>query len=269
MIKLAANLSMLFQDRPFLDRFDAAADAGFRGVEYLFPYEAPAKIIADKLRARDLTQVLFNTPAGDWAAGERGLGALPGRVEEFRDGVQRALEYARALGCKKLHTMAGIPPSSVDPAEADRIFSENVAYAARAAAEHGIEILLEPINSRIDMPGYFLNRSRQAVAIIEHLGLPNVRLQFDIYHMQIMEGDLARSMQTLKAHIAHVQVADNPGRNEPGTGEINYPWLLHHLDSIGYAGWVGCEYRPKGDTVAGLGWAKDYFESKSAERAVG
>ena len=257
MIKLAANLSMMFSDRPFLERFDAAAKAGFGGVEYLFPYEAPAEAIADRLKSGGLTQVIFNTPPGNWAGGERGLAALPDRVSEFRDGVALALQYAGVTGCKLLHLMAGIVTG--DLAKAQSIYIENVAFAAAAAARQGVTVVIEPINSKVDIPGYFLNGTAQALEILGHVGQPNARLQYDIYHMQIMEGDLARTMGRLMPHIAHVQLADNPGRHEPGTGEINYSWLLDHIDSLGYGGWIGCEYRPTGETLASLGWAEKYL----------
>jgi hydroxypyruvate isomerase len=267
MTKLAANLSMMFQDRPFLERFDAAADAGFKGVEYLFPYEAPAEAIRERLDARGLKQVLFNTPAGNWTGGERGLAALPDRIDDFRTGVEQALTYARATGCKQLHVMAGIPSASGDKAEIVETFDANVAFAAQAVAGDWIDIIIEPINTRVDIPGYFLNGTAQAVEILDRLALPNVRLMFDIYHMQIMEGDLARSIERLLPRIGHIQLADNPGRNEPGTGEINYPWLLNHIDGLGYDGWVGCEYRPKGDTAAGLGWAGTYLSDTQTVQA--
>jgi hydroxypyruvate isomerase len=255
MAKLAANLSMMFQDKPFLDRFDAAAAVGFRGVEYLFPYEVPAEAIAGRLEANGLTQVIFNSPAGNWAGGERGLAALPGRSAEFRDGVELALTYARATGCKMLHLMAGIAAG----VEAEQIFVKNIAAAADMAAADGIEVLIEPINTRVDIPGYFLNHTAQALEIIAKAARPNIRLQYDIYHMQIMEGDLMRSIQRLLPLIAHMQVADNPGRNEPGTGEINYLRILEQVDMLGYPGWIGCEYRPVADTIAGLSWAKKYL----------
>jgi hydroxypyruvate isomerase len=257
LVKLAANLSMMFTELPFLQRFAAAADAGFTAVEFLFPYEDPAYAIADQLADR-LELALFNIPAGDWDAGERGLGALPDRVEEFRVGVHTALNYARALGCKRLHLMAG-RPSLNEAGSARRTLIDNVRYAADLAAVDGIQILLEPINTRVDMPGYFYGTSVAAMSVITDVERENVKLQYDIYHMQIMEGDLARSIERLLPHIGHIQLADNPGRGEPGTGEINYPWLLRRLDALGYAGFVGCEYKPVNGTFNGLDWAAPYL----------
>lgn len=257
MTRLAANLSMMFQDLPFIERFDAAAAAGFRGVEYLFPYEAAAQTIAEKLKQNALTQVIFNSPAGDWAGGERGLAALPGREQEFRDGMDQALQYAEATGCKMLHLMAGKATGN----EAEKTFVGNVKFAAKVAAGHGIKVVVEPINTHVDIPGYFLNNTSQALKIMEQVGESNVGLQYDIYHMQIMEGDLARTIKRLLPHIVHIQLADNPGRGEPGTGEINYPWLLDYIDTLDYEGWVGCEYRPVGGTVQGLGWAAKYLSN--------
>ncbi|HVZ27647.1 MAG TPA: 2-oxo-tetronate isomerase, partial [Rhizomicrobium sp.] len=253
--KLAANLSMMFQDLPFIERFDAAAAAGFSGVEYLFPYEAPAEAIAEKLKANGLTQVIFNSPAGNWAGGERGLAAVPGREQEFRDGVALALKYADATGCKMLHLMAG--KAAGDAAE--KTFVGNIKFAADAASGHGVNVVIEPINTHVDIPGYFLNHTGQAMSIIEQAGRKNVGLQYDIYHMQIMEGDLARSIKRLLPQIYHMQWADTPGRAEPGTGELTYPWLLDYIDTLGYEGWIGCEYRPVGGTVDGLGWARKYL----------
>lgn len=259
MVQLAANLSMMFTDLPFIDRFDAAADAGFSAVEFLFPYEVPAEQLAAKIAERGLTVAIFNTPAGDWAGGERGLGSLADRTEEFREGVGRALAYARALGCKRLHLMAGKPVG--DRAVAHRTVIDNIRFAADAVAADGIDILLEPINTRVDIPGYFYDSTATAMAVIEEAGRPNVKLQYDIYHMQIMEGDLARSIERLLPAIGHIQLADNPGRGEPGTGEINYPWLFQRIDALGYDGYIGCEYKPVGETVAGLRWAAPYLKS--------
>jgi hydroxypyruvate isomerase len=261
LIKLAANLSMMFQDISFLERFAAAANAGFRGVEYLFPYEASAAEVRERLVSAGLTQVIFNTPPGNWAAGERGLAALPDRVAEFRAGLQKALEYARATDCRMLHVMAGIP-GKADPAQVEQTYLDNLAYAAREAVKDGISIIVEPINTKVDIPGYYLTSTEQAVKLLQRLDLPNLRLQYDCYHMQIMEGDLARTIERLLPLISHMQLADNPGRHEPGTGEINYSWLLGKIDSLGYTGWIGCEYRPTGATVAGLGWAASWLDHK-------
>jgi hydroxypyruvate isomerase len=250
--KFAANLTMLFNEVDFLDRFDAAAKAGFQGVEYLFPYDYEPEELVERLKRNNLTQVLHNLPAGNWGAGERGIASLPGREDEFRDGVDKAIRYATALGCKQVNILAGVP-KDVDPKEAHRVFVENVKFAAPKIEAAGIKLLIEMINTR-DIPGFFLTSTKQALGVLEEVGSDNLYLQYDIYHMQIMEGDIARTIEGNLGRIAHIQLADNPGRNEPGTGEINYPFLFDHLDRIGYGGWVGCEYKPKGDTVAGLSW---------------
>ena len=257
MPRFAANLSMMFNEVPFLDRFDAAAKAGFKGVEFLFPYDHPAAEIRTRLDGAGLALALFNMPPGDWAAGERGTAGLPGRQAEFRDGVQRAIDYAGALGCPLLHCMAGIAPSGAVPGANFASYVANVAWAAERTSAAGLHLVLEPINHR-DMPGYVLNTTTQAAGIIEALGQDRVGLQFDLYHCQVTEGDLTRRMEALMPIIAHVQIADVPGRNEPGTGEINWANILPRLDSLGYAGWVGCEYRPAGATMAGLGWRNLY-----------
>ena len=252
MPKFAANLSMLFNEVGFLERFDAAAKAGFKGVEYLFPYDFKAEEIVAKLKANNLTQVLHNLPAGDWGAGERGIATLPDRVDEFKAGVDKAIEYATALGCKQVNCLAGIP-KGVDPAKAHETFVANLKFAAPKLKAAGIKLLIEAINTR-DIPGFFLTSTKQALAVIDEVGSDNLFVQYDIYHMQIMEGDLARTIEANLPKIAHIQLADNPGRNEPGTGEINYPFLYDFIDKLGYSGWIGAEYKPKGDTVAGLGW---------------
>lgn len=257
--RLAANLTMMFTELPFLDRFVAAARSGFRAVEFLAPYDFPASQVAAKAREAGVEVVLFNCPPGDWAAGERGLGALPGRVADCRAGIATAIEYAQALGCPRLHLMAGKPLPGTPHEDAFDAMVANVAHAADAAAPHGIAIMLEPINTRVDMPGYFYATCAEALAVADAAGRGNVMLQYDIYHMQIMEGDLARSIERHLPRIGHVQLADNPGRHEPGSGEINYDWLLRRLDAIGYTGWVGCEYAPAAGTVAGLGWAAPYL----------
>jgi hydroxypyruvate isomerase len=250
--KFAANLTMLFNEVGFLERFDAAAKAGFKGVEYLFPYDFQPEEIVAKLKANNLTQVLHNLPAGDWAGGERGIAVLPDRVEEFKQGVDKAITYATALGCKQVNCLAGIP-KGVDAATAHKTLVENLKYAAPKLKAAGIKFLLEAINTR-DIPGFFVTTTKQSLAIIDEVGSDNLFVQYDIYHMQIMEGDLARTIEANLAKIAHIQLADNPGRNEPGTGEINYPFLYDFIDKIGYQGWIGAEYKPKGETVAGLGW---------------
>jgi hydroxypyruvate isomerase len=261
MPRLAANLSMMFTEVPFLDRLAAAAAAGFAAVEYLFPYAEPPEALAERLAENGLEQVLFNLPPGDWEAGERGLAILPDRVGAFRDGVGQAIEYAKALGCKRLHAMAGVAPSGVHPAQLRETYVENLKYAAREAAKAGITILIEPINSH-DVPGYYLVTSTQALAVIGAVGAPNLRLQYDVYHAQIMEGDLAHTLEKNLGVIGHIQIADTPGRHEPGTGEISYDFLLGFMDKVGYAGWVGCEYRPRSGTLAGLGWARPYLGRK-------
>ncbi|HZV19520.1 MAG TPA: 2-oxo-tetronate isomerase [Sphingobium sp.] len=260
MPRLAANLSLMFTELPFLDRFAAAADAGFGAVEFMFPYDWDPGQIAARASAQHLDTVLFNCPAGDWAAGERGIAALPDRIAECRDGVARAVDYARALGCSKLHLLAGVVPPGADRAQMHDVFVDNVRYAADLVAGDGIEILLEPINRRVDIPGYLHGSTAETMAIIERVARPNVRLQYDVYHMQIVEGDLIRHIEALIDRIGHVQIADNPGRAEPGTGEINIHAILRRLDALGYAGHVGCEYRPAAGTVAGLGWAAPYLD---------
>lgn len=253
MPKFAANLSMLFTEEDFLDRFKAAADAGFKGVEYLFPYDYSAVDIKARLDEHGLTQVLHNLPAGDWGAGERGIACHPDRVEEFRAGVEQAIDYAAALGCKQVNCLAGIQPQGVSLEQARRTLVENLRYAAEKLKAAGILLLAEPINTR-DIPGFFLNRTEQALSIFDEVVSDNLKLQYDIYHMQIMEGDLAPTIERHLNRIAHVQLADNPGRHEPGSGEINYPFLFAHLDRLGYDGWIGCEYKPAATTKEGLGW---------------
>ena len=251
----AANLSFLFQEWSFLDRFDAAADAGFVAVEFLSPYEAPAEAIAAKLAQNRLTLALFNAAVGDFAAGERGIGALPQRRREVEADIERALGYAALTGTKRLHFMAGLADPA-DPA-AREAFRSNVLHAAERAARDGVEILLEPINGR-DIPGYFLNDFGTAVQLIEALGRANVKLQFDIYHRQILHGDVAKSFAALLPRIGHVQIASVPSRQEPDGEELNYPFLFAEMDRLGYAGFVGCEYRPRAGTREGLGWFAPY-----------
>ena len=257
MPKFAANLSFIFQEAGFLDRFAAAAACGFKAVEYLTPYDHPPEIIAQQLNRHGLQQALFNMPPGDWAAGERGIAALSGREPEFRDGVEQALVYAKATKCRLLHAMAGVLPAGHDRAEAEWGYLTSLRHAADRLAGEGITLVIEPINTR-DIPGYFLNTTSQAMSIIERVGHPNLKLQLDLYHVQIMEGDLAHRIRALAGCYPHVQIAGNPGRHEPDIGEINYPYLFDLLDELGYSGWIGCEYRPKGETRAGLGWARRY-----------
>jgi hydroxypyruvate isomerase len=248
-----ANLTFLFNELPFLDRFSAARKAGFLGVEYMSPYEATKEEIGARLKDNGLTQVLFNLPVGDWGKGERGFAILPRREEEFKRGVAKAVDYADALGCKQINCLAGLAPRDVDQTALRRTFLNNLAYAAHELSKAGLSLLIEPCNTR-DMPGFFLNHTQQALDIVKEIGSDNLFVQYDVYHMQVMEGDLARTIETNLSRIAHIQIADNPGRNEPGTGEINYPFLFGHLDRIGYDGWIGCEYRPRATTVEGLGW---------------
>jgi hydroxypyruvate isomerase len=237
----------------FLDRFDAAARAGFKAVEYIGPYEHEAEMVAARLAKNGLSQALFNLPPGDWGRGERGIGVLPDRVDEFRRGVDTAIAYAGALGCGQVNCLAGIAPEGVEGAVLEETFVENLIYAADRLEAAGVKLLIEAINTR-DIPGFFLGTSKQALAIIDRVGSKNLYFQYDIYHMQVMEGDLARTIEANLDRIAHIQLADNPGRHEPGTGEINYPFLYEHLDRIGYSGWVGAEYKPKEGTESGLGW---------------
>jgi len=254
MPKFAANLSFLFADRPFAERFAAAAAAGFKGVEYLFPYEHPAHDVADWLRESDLEQVLFNLAPGDWVAGERGLACLPHRQGEFAESVEQALDYAMVLDCRRLHCMAGLRPAGANQAELEATYIANLRHAADRFATIGATVMIEPINSRIDMPGYWLDDIAQAFRLQSAIARDNVKVQYDIYHAQIIAGDLARTLEDNIDRIGHIQIADNPGRHEPGTGEIHYPFLFDLLDRLGYDGWIGCEYKPLRTTEAGLGW---------------
>jgi 2-dehydrotetronate isomerase len=257
MPRFAANLSMMFQEHPFLERFAAARAAGFEGVEFLFPYAFDAAEIAARLRENGLAQALFNMPPGDWDKGERGLAALPGREDEVARAVETALAYAKALGCERLHCMAGLLPADADRTKARSTFVANLRHAAEACGRAGVTLVIEPINTR-DMPGYFLNYQRDGRAIIDEVGADNLKLQLDLYHCQIMEGDLATHLREFLPVTGHVQVAGVPERHEPDVGEVNYPYLLELLDHLGYAGWVGCEYRPRGRTEDGLGWFQPY-----------
>ncbi len=253
MPKFAANLSMLFTELPFLDRFEAAAQAGFDAVEFLFPYAWEPEQIKQRLDAHGLQLVLHNLPAGNFDAGERGIACHPGRVDEFRAGVAQALRYAQVLGVPQLNCLAGIAPAGVADAVLHQTLVGNLAYAAAALGKAGLKLLIEPINT-FDIPGFYVNRTAQAAAILAEVGAGNGYIQYDIYHAQRMEGELAGTLQKYLPQIAHIQLADNPGRHEPGSGEINYPFLFSHLDRIGYTGWVGCEYKPGTTTQAGLGW---------------
>jgi hydroxypyruvate isomerase len=253
MPRFAANLTMLFTEVPFLDRFERAARAGFQAVEFLFPYAHPAEEIRRRLDEHRLALVLHNLPAGDWDAGERGIACLPDRVDEFRAGVATAITYAKALGVTQLNCLAGKAPAGADPALLHRTLVANLRFAADALRRADLRLLVEPINT-FDIPGFFVNRTAQALAIIDEVGADNLALQYDLYHAQRMEGELAATLEKHLARIAHVQLADNPGRHEPGSGEINYPFIFAHLDRIGYRGWVGCEYKPAASTEAGLHW---------------
>jgi hydroxypyruvate isomerase len=257
MLRFAANLWFLFPEVPFLERFAAAAANGFRGVEYHFPYAHPPEVVAEVLRAAGLEQVLFNMPAGDWDAGEVGIAALPGREGEFRDGVGRAIEYAKALGCTRLNALAGRPADGEATAAHWDTYKDNLAFAADACRAEGIDTFIEPINSHT-VPGYLLNFTGQAVDVITELARPNLFVEYDVFHAQIMEGDLT---ETLKAHldvIRHIQIAGVPDRHEPDIGEVSFPHLFGVLEGLDYDGWIGCEYHPTGDTAAGLGWGRAY-----------
>ncbi len=253
MPRFAANLSMLFTEVPFLDRFALAARAGFTAVEFLFPYAFAAADIRQRLDDNGLQLVLHNLPAGDWDAGDRGMACDPQRVAEFRRGVAQGIASAQALGVPQLNCLAGKAPAGVSAAELRDTFISNLAFTADAFRTAGLRLLIEPINF-YDIPGFYLNRTAQALEILDAVGADNAFVQYDIYHAQRMEGELAATLSRHLARIAHIQLADNPGRNEPGTGEIHYPFLFAHLDRIGYTGWIGCEYKPAGSTAAGLGW---------------
>jgi len=259
MPRFAANLSMMFTEAPFLERFAAAAQAGFMGVEYLFPYDFPAEVLQERLQKERLDNVLFNLPPGNWAAGERGLTCLPGREEEFRAGVATAIAYAARLNTVRVHAMAGVVPPRASVADVRATYIANLKFAAAELAPYGITLLIEAINTR-DIPGFFLNTQAQAYAVLQEVGAPNLKMQMDLYHMQIMEGDLEIKLRKYAPHCGHVQIAGVPQRHEPDTGEVRYTHLFDVLDELGYAGWVGCEYRPAGKTVDGLGW----FRSRGA-----
>ena len=263
MPRFAANLTMLFNEVPFLDRFAAAADAGFDAVEFLFPYPYAATELAERLEKNNLKLVLHNLPAGNWEAGERGIACLPSRKGEFQEGVGRAIDYAKTLNVPQLNCLIGIPTADVDRDTALATIVDNLRFAADALKRERIKLLVEPCNS-YDIPGFALNRSAEALAVIDATGSDNVYLQYDIYHMQRMEGELAATIKKHFARIAHVQLADNPGRNEPGTGEIHYPFLFELLDSLGYDGYIGCEYKPRASTAEGLGWLRTARQRSAA-----
>lgn len=258
MPKFAANLTMLFTEVDFLSRFEKAKNAGFKGIEYLLPYDYRVEEVVDALEKNGLTQVLFNLPSGDMPNGERGIACLPDRIEEFRAGVDQAITYAKALNCPQLNCLAGKVPEGLSQSEAHKVFIDNIRYAADKLAEENIILLMEMINTR-DVPGFFLKTTAQALDILEEVNHPNIKIQYDIYHMQRMEGELANTIEANIDNIRHMQLADNPGRHEPGTGEINYPFLFEFIDQLPYEGWIGCEYAPAAGTEEGLGWLKDYL----------
>lgn len=255
MPRFAANLSMMFTEHPFLDRFEAAATAGFTAVEFLFPYDHPADAVGDRLKANNLTQALFNLPPGDWDAGEKGFAALPARFDDLKKSIDTALPYAKATGVKRLHLMAGIADNT--SADALASYLRSVIWVSETLAPEGIDVVIEPINPR-NVPGYFLNNVDQAHRLVKELARPNLKLQFDIYHCQIIHGDVTMRLRAMMPEIGHVQIASVPSRHEPDGEELNYPFLFEELDRLGYAGFVGCEYNPRGRTEDGLGWFKRY-----------
>ncbi len=257
MPRFAANLSMMFTEAPFLDRFARAKAAGFGAVEFLFPYEHPAEEIARRLRDNGLSQVLFNAPPGDWAAGERGIASLPGRGGEFREGIKRGLEYASALSCPLLHVMAGLAPAGAPRDRLLATYAVNLAWAADECAKAGVKPVIEPINP-YDMHGFLLNKPSLGFDLVRELNHPNLKVQYDVYHAQRTEGNVTHTIKQEFNLIGHVQIADSPYRNEPGTGELNYPYILNALDEVGYDGWVGLEYRPANGTEYSLRWLKDF-----------
>jgi len=256
--RFSANLSFLYADLPFLDRFAAAARDGFKAVEYVGPYGFAAEDVAAALTGNGLTQALFNLPAGHWDGGERGIGCHADRVAEFEMGVETAIRYGQALNCSKINCLAGIAPAGTATADRDAVLVANLKFAAPRLADAGMTLMLEPINLR-DIPGFHVSTTHHAEQILDAVGSDNLLIQYDVYHTQVMQGDLVPTYARLKNRIGHVQIADNPGRNEPGTGEINYPFVLSELDRLGYDGWIGCEYKPTAGTSAGLGWMKPYL----------
>jgi hydroxypyruvate isomerase len=258
MPRLAANLTMMYNEHPFLDRFGAAAKDGFEGVEFLFPYEHPARAIRARLDDNGLTQALFNCPPGDWQQGERGMASIPGREDEFRQSIDKALEYAAVIGNRTLHVMAGLIRPDQDRARHREAYVRNLGQAARAARSAGITIVIEPINTR-SIPGFFLNRQDEAHAVCAEVGEPNLKVQMDLFHVQVVEGDIAMKMRRYMKDVGHMQIAGVPDRHEPDTGEVNYAYLLGLIDELGYPGWVGCEYHPARGTSDGLGWARPWL----------
>lgn len=266
MPRFAANLSLMYAETGFLDRFAAAASCGFGAVEYQFPYAFDRRDVAAAARDAKTPVILHNTPPGDFDKGERGLGCLPGRQAEFRDLMVTAIDYARAVGCTKIHVMAGIWPDGATEEDLTKVFVQNLRVAGAEAAKVGIDILIEPL-SRPSVPNYFLVKSKQAIRIMDEAKVPNLYLQYDAFHMQVMEGNLAPTVERFLGRIGHIQIADTPGRNEPGTGEINFPFLLGHIDRIGYKGWIGAEYKPAGETKAGLAWYQPYRQGQKLQLA--
>lgn len=258
MPRFSANLSMLFTEVDFLRRFNEAANAGFKAVEYMFPYQFDAQNLAMALKKNNLKQVLFNLPAGNWDIGERGIAVLPDRRQEFEEGVARAILYAKALDCSLINCLVGVKPSGISELQVRDVLMSNLRFAADALAQEGIRLLIESLNTR-DMPGFYLSRTTDVLSLIQEINHPNIYYQYDIYHMQIMEGDITTTIRNNIKTIGHIQLADNPGRHEPGTGEINYSNLFRFIDETGYAGFIGCEYKPLTTTEEGLGWVKPYL----------
>jgi hydroxypyruvate isomerase len=257
MPKFSANLTMMFNEVEFRSRFERASIAGFKAVEYMFPYEWPKEQLAEELESHELEQVLFNLPAGDWAAGERGIACIPGRESEFKEGVELALTYAKALQCPAINCLVGLTPEGIAADKVRQTIVDNLQFTAAALEKKGVRLLIEMLNHNA-VPGFYLVRTLEALQLLEEVNHPNLRLQYDVYHMQIMEGNL---IDTLSAHISrigHIQIADNPGRHEPGTGEINFPNVFAAIDAAGYDGWIGCEYIPAGTTEEGLRWLDPY-----------
>jgi hydroxypyruvate isomerase len=267
MPKFSANLSFLFGDADFLDRFDRAAKAGFKAVEFHFPYTYDKNQLAERVRRAGVEVVLFNLTAGDWAKGDRGIACIPSRISEFRDGVARAIEYAKALGCPRVNCLSGIGPAKVTSETMRETFVSNLRFAAGELAREGISLMIEPCNTR-SIPGNFLRNSAQAIGLMDEARAANVMLQYDVFHMQIMEGDLVKTIESNLARIGHIQIADVPDRHEPGTGEINYPFLLEQLDRMGYAGWIGAEYIPSGRTEDRLEWLRPYLKEAAMPATV-
>jgi hydroxypyruvate isomerase len=259
MPKFSANLSMMYADVDFLDRFERAARSGFKAVEFMFPYDYKKEVIVEKLQKYNLQVVLHNFYAGNWAGGERGLACLPDRVEDFKKSVPQAIEYAKALKCPRLNCMAGLTPKSIAADKIKQTYVDNLRFAADALQKEGIHLLIEPIN-HIDMPGFHLNYTQQALDIIKEVNHPNIYLQYDIYHAQMLEGNLTKAIRDNIQIIDHLQLADVPGRHEPGTGEINFANLFRFIDEAGFNGWIGCEYRPTGKTEDGLAWITPYLK---------